>query len=134
MNKRLYTLICIICSILISNKAISQVVNECIDLRKGSFYCSSPNGGFVYIERGKRKQIEKYEDEKQRFKFKIYWLDECSYKLVLVKTTNVAKALRKQIIGTSITYYIIELKDGYHSVYFVDKEGNRVETKMFEND
>jgi hypothetical protein len=112
----------------------SQESTDCLDLKKGNFYCSSPNGGFVYIERGKRKQVEKYEDEKQRFKFKIYWLDDCSYKLVLVKTKNVAKALRKQIIGTSITYFIIELKEGYHTVYFIDANGTKIETKLFDHD
>lgn len=120
--------------IIISFSGFSQENMDCLGLKKGNYYCSSPNGGFVYIERGKRKQVEKYEDEKQRFTFKIYWLDDCSYKLVLVKTKNVAKALRKQIIGTSITYFIIELKEGYHTVYFIDENGTKIETKLFDHD
>jgi hypothetical protein len=118
--------------IIISFSGFSQEYKDCLGLKKGNYYCSSPNGGFVYIERGKRKQVEKYEDEKQRFTFKIYWLDNCSYKLVLVKTKNVAKTLRKQIIGTSITYFIIEIKDGYHTVYFIGSNGTKIETKIFD--
>jgi len=106
---------------------------DCEDLKIGRYYCSSPNGGFVYIDRGKRKQIEKYEDEKQRFIFRIIWLDDCSYSLTLTKAVNVEKSLKKTIIGTTITYYIIENKDGDHIIYFIDNQGKRVETALFEN-
>ncbi len=106
---------------------------DCEDLKIGRYYCSSPNGGFVYIDRGKRKQIEKYEDEKQRFIFRIIWLDDCSYTLTLTKAVNVEKSLKKSIIGTTITYYIFENKDGDHLIYFIDNQGKRVETALFEN-
>lgn len=107
---------------------------DCETLKKGRYYCSSPNGGFVYIERTKRKQIEKYENEKQRFTFKIHWIEPCVYELTLVKTKNVTKEIKKQIIGTVITYHIIEHKDNDYTVYYIDKEGNRFETVLYEND
>jgi hypothetical protein len=110
--------------------ARSQQDNPCQDVRKGNFYCSSPNGGYVYIQRKKKKQIEKYNDEKQRFYFKIQWLDDCSYKLTLSKTKKVERAIRKQIIGTTATYYILELKDGYHKIYFVNDKGEEIHTVM----
>ena len=89
---------------------------------------------FFSTQRKKRKQIEKYEFEKQRFTFKIEWTDSCTFTLTLHKTSNVAKVLKKSIIGTRITYHIIENKEGDHLVYFIDDKGNRVETMLFGND
>jgi hypothetical protein len=108
----------------------SQNESLCEEVRKGDFYCSSPNGGFVYIHRKKKKQIEKYNDEKQRFYFKINWLDDCSYKLTLSKTKKVDRTIRKQIIGTTATYYILEVKDGYHKIYYLNDKGEEIHTVM----
>jgi hypothetical protein len=108
----------------------SQNENPCVEVKKGDFYCSSPNGGFVYIHRKKKKQIEKYNDEKQRFYFKIHWLDDCSYKLTLSKTKKVDRSTRKKIMGASMTYYILEVKDGYHKIYYLNEKGEEIHTVM----
>jgi hypothetical protein len=108
----------------------AQSPTTCEEVRKGNFYCSSPNGGFVYIHRKKKKQIEKYNDEKQRFYFRIIWLDDCSYQLTLTKTKKVERGIRKQITGTTVIYYILEVKDGYHNVYYLNDKGEEIHTVM----
>jgi len=82
---------------------------DCEQYHKGKYYYIAPNGGEVYVNRRKKKQIERYNDENQRFIFTLNWTSNCEYTLTLKKTRGVEKTLKKEIIGTELAVTIIKL-------------------------
>lgn len=93
--------------------------NDCKSFRKGKYFYTPPNGGEVTFKRTKKKQKERYNDEHQRFIFKITWTSECEYELELVKTRGVDKNLKKEIIGTKLICKIIKAEFEQYRVEIV---------------
>jgi len=81
---------------------------DCSNFKKGTFFYTPPNGGEVWIKRTHKKQIEKYNDENQRFIFKITWDSNCEYTLVLRKTKGVDRSKKKEIIGTTLKCKVLK--------------------------
>lgn len=80
---------------------------DCSEFKTGRFHYNPPNGGEVTIKRTKKKQIERYNDENQKFIFEILWTDDCKYELVLTKTIGLPKEKKKEILGTKLYCEVI---------------------------
>ena len=82
---------------------------DCKDLKKGKFMMTGPSGGDIDIRRTKKKQIERYNREKQKYKFSIIWTSDCTYELRLLKSSNKDEIERPtiavQVIENSRTQY-----------------------------
>ncbi len=99
-----------------STVSLAQDEVDCSDFRKGKFSYTPPNGGEVIIRRTKKKQIERYNDENQKFIFEITWLDDCRYELILVNTKGLPKEKKKEIIGTSLQCKVVAASLGHYEV------------------
>ena len=111
----------------LSNYALTQTEN-CSSFRTGSYFYTPPNGGEVTFRRTKKKQIERYNNEHQRFIFKINWTDECEYTLTLHKTKGVNRKIKKQIIGTVLHCVIIKAELGHYTMQIDGENDSEVET------
>lgn len=106
---------------------------SCSTFRTGQFYCTSPNGGEIFINRKRKKQIEQYNKENQRFIFQVNWLSPCTYELTLLKTKRVAKRVKRHIIGQRLLCHIIETKEDEYVIKIASEENdNIVTTKIYQ--
>ena len=67
--------------------------NDCQSLRKGKFLLLDSIAGNTQIKRNKRIQIEKGEKSGMKSKYKVTWLDECTYSLRLIKVLKNSKEI-----------------------------------------
>ncbi len=96
--------------------------NDCESFRKGKYFYTPPNGGEVTFKRTKKKQKERYNDEHQRFIFRITWTAECEYELELIKTRGVNKNLKNEIIGTKLYCKILKAEFEQYKVEIVSED------------
>lgn len=89
---------------------------DCSDFKTGKYHYIPPNGGEVNIRRTKKKQIERYNDENQKFIFSIHWIDDCNYELTLKNAKGLPRAQKKEIIGSSLTCTVIDANLGHYTV------------------
>ena len=101
---------------------------DCSNFKKGKFFFTPPNGGEVWIKRTHKKQIEKYNNENQRFIFKINWINDCEYTLVLSKTKGVTRSIKKEIIGTTLNCKVIQAELDHYIVTITSKNSSSIET------
>ncbi|WP_258541671.1 hypothetical protein [Parvicella tangerina] len=100
---------------------------DCRDFKTGRFHYIPPNGGEVTIRRTKKKQIERYNDENQKFIFEINWLDDCSYDLVLVNAKGLPKEKKKEIIGTQLHCRVVAVSLGHYEIEISEGASSKVE-------
>lgn len=96
--------------------SMAQQEFDCSDFKTGTYHYIPPNGGEVYLKRTKKKQIERYNDENQKFIFTIEWIDECTYKLTLKNAKGLPKAKKKEIIGSTLFCKVIDANLGHYTV------------------
>ena len=86
----------------ISSQDIAKM--ECQDFRKGKFEMTGPSGGDIKIKRKNKYQFERYNRERQKYKFLIEWTSPCTYKLTLqkVKGKNSAKRFEGSVVYVEI--------------------------------
>jgi hypothetical protein len=101
---------------------------DCSNFKKGKYFYTPPNGGEVWIKRKRKKQIEKYNDERQRFIFKISWEDDCKYTLVLHRTKGVNRKIKKEIIGTTLECTVIKVELDHYLVTILSKNDSSIQT------
>jgi hypothetical protein len=94
--------------------SISTVVfgqeNECEKFKNGKFKIVDTEVGNSIIERKGSKQIEYGEGSKMKLKFKVKWLDDCTYTLELKKVLENPNKI-KLPEGMILTVEIIETKE-----------------------
>ncbi len=83
---------------------------DCSPYKTGKFVMTAPEGDVIRIKRTKKYQIEKYNRGGKKHKFKIEWVSDCEYILILKKTTSSAKAyegkgLFCKIVSGDVDYY-----------------------------
>lgn len=100
-------------SIFSQNNSVDSTF-KCQNLHKGKYMMTGPSGGDIHIKRKKKLQIEHYNRERQKYKFKIEWIDECAYTLTLVKAKG--KAAVKKYYGVNVTFKIVNIGNDYHEV------------------
>ncbi len=101
---------------------------DCESFRKGKYFYTPPNGGEVFFRRTKKRQIEKYNDEHQRFIFEIVWTADCEYTLTLIRAKGVDKKIRKEIIGTQLTCIVLDAELGHYEISIVSNNSTSIET------
>lgn len=121
-----------IISILFILFASTQTVNaqdvvDCSEFKKGSFHYIPPNGGEISVKRTKKKQIERYNDEIQKFIFEINWTDNCSYDLVLVKVKGLPKEQKKEILGTTLHCKVVSASLGHYEIEITSANPTNIE-------
>ena len=75
-----------------SQDTIAQL--ECKKFRKGKFEMTGPSGGDIKIKRKNKYQFERYNRERQKYKFLIEWTSHCNYTLTLQKVKGKKSAKR----------------------------------------
>lgn len=110
-----------------ASKCFSQEI-DCSNFKTGKFFYTPPNGGDVTIKRTNKKQIERYNDENQRFIFKITWKNNCEYTLVLHRTNGVTKKIKKEIIGTTLHCKVLKAELDYYVVTIQSTNSPSTET------
>jgi hypothetical protein len=77
---------------------------ECEIFRKGKFEMTGPSGGDIKIKRKNKYQFERYNRERQKYKFFIEWTSPCTYTLTLqkVKGKNSAKRFEGAVVYVEI--------------------------------
>jgi len=67
---------------------------DCEKFRKGKFEMTGPSGGDIKIRRKNKYQFERYNRERQKYKFFIEWTSTCTYTLTLQKVKGKKSAKR----------------------------------------
>lgn len=77
---------------------------NCQRFRKGKFEMTGPSGGDIKIKRNNKYQFERYNRERQKYKFLIEWTSPCTYNLTLqkVRGKNSAKRFEGSIVYVEI--------------------------------
>lgn len=99
---------------------------DCSEFRKGKYFYTSPNGGEVTFKRKKKKQIERYNMENQRFIFSIIWSDNCHYTLTLVNAKGIDKKLKEEIIGSKLQCEVLAVELGHYKVKMTTEDFNEM--------
>ena len=93
----------------ISTTALGQK-NECEKFKDGKFMIVDAESGNSIIERKGSKQIEFGESSALKLKFKVKWLDECTYTLELTKVLENPNKIELPV-GMILTVEIIATKE-----------------------
>lgn len=99
-----------------SSFGVAQTEIDCGDFKTGKFIYTAPGGGEVSIKRTKKKQIERYNNEHQKFIFEINWLDDCTYDLTLVNAKGLPKEKKQEIIGSTLHCIVTASRLGHYEV------------------
>lgn len=126
-NSRLTWSVMFCLGVFSSSVAFSQEI-DCSNFKKGKFFYTPPNGGEVWIKRTHKKQIERYNDENQRFIFKIDWVEKCEYNLVLHRTIGVERKIKKEIIGTTLNCKVLKAELDHYIVTLSAENKSSIET------
>jgi hypothetical protein len=89
---------------------------DCSEFKTGKFFYTPPNGGEVTVKRTKKKQVERYNNENQKFIFEINWIDDCTYELTLVNARGLPKERKKEILGTSLYCKVTSASLGHYEI------------------
>lgn len=89
---------------------------DCKEFHKGRYFYTPPNGGEVTLKRTRKKQIERYNNENQKFIFEINWLSNCAYELILVNAKGISKEKKKEIIGSTLHCEVLSSALGHFTV------------------
>ena len=85
---------------------------ECDNFRKGKFEMTGPSGGDIKIKRKNKYQFERYNRERQKYKFLIEWTSPCTYALTLQKVKG--KSSAKRFEGSVVYVEIVDVtNDSY---------------------
>ncbi len=83
MKKNIFNLLLLLLVTVFGNKAFGQTP-DCFKFRDGKFKISDAKaGGIFIIDRKGGYQVENNEGLKMTLKFKVTWLDDCTYTLKL---------------------------------------------------
>lgn len=85
---------------------------DCSSYHKGKFVMSAPEGDVIRIKRTKKYQIERYNRDGKKHKFKIEWTGDCEYILTLVKTTS---KRNESYLGKGLFCTILSGEGDYYS-------------------
>jgi hypothetical protein len=97
--------------------------DSCDNFHTGKYFYTPPNGGEVHFKRTKKKQIERYNNENQRFIFSITWTSSCTYTLRLIKTKGVNRKIKKEIIGTEMFCEIESTELSHYNINIIENDG-----------
>lgn len=112
----------------------AQDLLDCSEFKTGNFHYSPPNGGEVTIKRTKKKQIERYNQETQKFIFEIVWIDDCSYDLTLTKTFGLPKERKKEILGTKLHCQVTDASlNHFEVIIYSDDSEKKEELTIYSN-
>ena len=78
---------------------------NCSDLKTGKFKVKSEENGTVFITRTQNKQIEENEDYRVKIRYKVKWIDDCTYQLYdakILKGDNNVKRNRTDTLTVNI--------------------------------
>jgi len=127
--RNLLTCVLIILTHVLTSQQESEL--NCAYVKKGRFLYYSPSGGEVAVKRTRRFQKERYNNEKQKFKFKINWISECEYTLTLAKVKGVTKEKKQEIIGKTIRCNILSTQFDECRVKIEDASNSKNELIMY---
>ncbi len=98
---------------------------DCQRFKDGNFIIRDKRNGAIYLKRKGNLQIETAERDKVKLKFKVVWLDECTYTLTL---TKIARNPQKIPFDKSmiLTVQILETKK---NSYIQRSTSNKSETE-----
>lgn len=105
MNKILLSILVfipfILCAQLDKDINGGKQITGCKKMKKGEFYHVMPDGEIMTIKRTKKYQFEYYKGATT--KYKIEWIDECTYTLEMLKTNlDFVKELQDKILTVNI--------------------------------
>lgn len=82
---------------------------DCQRFKDGDFLIKSKKAGSIYLKRKGEIQIEEVKRDKVKLKFKVAWLDDCTYTLTLIEVIKnpINIPIDKNMI---VTVRIIETK------------------------
>ena len=83
----------------------------CGRFKTGNFLFTDSAGITWEIERGKAVQKEKNQQSGVKIRLRIEWLDDCTYKLTQIWSSD---ATRKKLNNTSVTYTIISAEENMY--------------------
>jgi hypothetical protein len=126
MKKNIIALLLFLSVFVFSNKAFAQTP-ECYKFKEGKFKIIDANaGGITVIERKGGYQIENNEGMKATLKFRVTWLDDCTYTLKLgtiLRNENkipfpTDMILKVKILATSKNFYTQESSSNLYSTVY----------------
>jgi hypothetical protein len=94
---------------------------DCNNFRKGKFAMTGPSGGEIKIKRGEKYQFERYNRERQNYKFLIKWTSPCTYTLTLQKVKG--KNSAKRFEGSHVYVEIVEVSNDSYTAESRTQDG-----------
>lgn len=85
--------------------------DSCRQFATGIFTVQGEN--YIKIKRTCKYQYENNTSNNIRSKYRIEWLDDCTYKLTMIRTTNKIK----ELIGVSMIHKIIKSDDNSYTYF-----------------
>ena len=87
-----------------------------------------PAGGEIKMKRKKKVQIEQYNRENQKYRFKIEWTSSCEYTLTLKKIRG--KKTGGEFVGSKVYVTIINPKFDYYSAITKKESGEATQIEV----
>jgi hypothetical protein len=107
---------------------------SCEPVKKGKYFYYAPNGGIVSVVRKRKKQIERYNNENQKFTFSIKQIDSCNYTLTLTKVKGMSKEQQSEIMGKKVKVEVISVGlDDYKLEVTNNKTINKNDLILYKN-
>lgn len=101
------------------NKECGETVTDCTSVKVGKFSNYDEETGETIIERTEEFQVEENIKLDVKMKFKVTWINECTYELKAIENLKDPKS--KDLPNMIVTCRITEVtKDGYHQVSSTD--------------
>ena len=94
---------------------------ECEPFRKGKFEMTGPSGGDIKIKRKNKYQFERYNRERQKYKFLIEWTSPCTYTLTLQKVKG--KKSAKRFEGSVVYVEIVAVSNDSYTAESRTQDG-----------
>lgn len=113
--------------------SLGQQELDCSEFKTGKYHYTPPNGGEVSLKRTKKKQIERYNDENQKFIFSIHWINDCTYELILSNARGLPRERKKEILGTKLVCEVIESNLGHYVVLISSEDQPKEEVTIYSN-
>lgn len=121
-SKKMRLLLCLSLVVILNMFCQNRNKMHCEDFKTGNFKIHTETNNLTYsITRNETKQVEKEQETGKQTEWRIRWLNECEYKLLLIKdnfgllTSGQLKAIPEftyKIITTTKDYYIFETRSG----------------------
>jgi hypothetical protein len=85
-------------------------IEGCEKFKTGTFHITTPDGKLLVIKRDENFQYETQKEDRARLKYKVEWLNSCTYKLSYIKGRSKSASRKKLSASPDIIVKIVKIE------------------------